>query len=209
MGFDFAGTYTKIVPAALDDCHAAWGWVQASLGAWGLSPAQVVIGGESAGGGLAASLTQRLRDEGGPQPAGQLLVYPMLDDRTAARRELDAVKHPIWNNFSNRTGWSAYLGHQPDADVVPAYAVPARRADLRGLPPAWLGVGLLDLFLEECRAYARRLQDAGVACELEEIPGAVHGFAVIAPNAPITRDFVGAQVEFLRRRLGLLSGNDS
>lgn len=192
-------------PAALEDCHAAWGWVQANVGRFGVDPARVVIGGESAGGGLAAGLAQRLRDEGGPQPAGQLLVYPMLDDRTAARQELDAQKHPVWNNISNRTGWSAYLGGPPGADAVPAYAVPARRADLRGLPPAWIGVGLLDLFLEECRAYASRLEDAGVYCHLEEVPGAVHGFAAIAPNASITREFTAKQMAFLRRQLALPS----
>lgn len=191
-------------PAALDDCHAAWGWVQANRSRFGVDPGRVVIGGESAGGGLAASLAQRLYDEGGPQPAGQLLVYPMLDDRTAARQELDAAQHPVWNNTSNRTGWSAYLGHAPGRPAVPAYAVPARRADLRGLPPVWIGVGSLDLFLEECRAYARRLGEADVPCEWEEVRGGVHGFAAIAPAASITQNFAAAQTDFLRRRLGLL-----
>lgn len=208
MGIVVVSAYYRLAPAhpfpaALDDCYAAWGWVQANLGRFGLSHAQAAIGGESAGGGLAASLAQRLWDEGGPQPAAQLLIYPMLDDRTAARQELDALKHPVWNNTSNRTGWSAYLGDAPGRPDVPAYAVPARRADLRGLPPAWIGVGSLDLFLEECRAYARRLGEAGVPCEVEEAPGAVHGFAAIAPAASITQNFAAAQMDFLRRRLGL------
>lgn len=192
-------------PAALDDCYAAWGWVQANLSRFGVDPNRVAIGGESAGGGLAASLAQRLRDEAGPQPAGQLLVYPMLDDRTAARQELDAAQHPVWNNTSNRTGWSAYLGCPPGAPSLPAYAVPARGTDLRGLPPAWIGVGLLDLFLEECQDYANRLRDAGVYCDWEEVPGAVHGFAAIAPNASITQKFTAGQAAFLRRYLALPS----
>ena len=82
-------------PAALDDCAAAWTWLQAHATELGIDPQRVVLGGASAGGGLAAALTQRLRDEGAPQPRGQLLVYPMLDDRTAAATSLDGVGHIV------------------------------------------------------------------------------------------------------------------
>ena len=100
-------------PAPLDDCFAAWSWMQEQAERLGVDPHRIVVGGESAGGGLAATLVQRIHDTGGPQPAAQLLVYPMLDDRTAARTELDAVKHRLWNNRANRAGWTAYLGHEP------------------------------------------------------------------------------------------------
>lgn len=190
-------------PAALDDCRASWSWLRSNASRFGIDPSRIAIGGESAGGGLAASLAQRLRDEGGPQPAGQLLVYPMLDDRTAARRELDRPRHLIWNNTSNLTGWSCYLGRAPGAASVPDYSVPARRDDLRGLPPAWIGVGRLDLFLEENRDYARRLKQAGVQCQLNEVPGAVHGFATLLPDAPVSRAFAAAQRAFLRETLAL------
>lgn len=191
-------------PAALDDCRAAWSWLQANAGRFGIEPSRIALGGESAGGGLAASLAQRLLDEGAPQPAGQLLVYPMLDDRTAARRELDHPKHLIWNNTSNATGWSCYLAQPPGAASVPAYSVAARRDDLRGLPPAWIGVGRLDLFLDENREYAQRLTQAGVDCELDEVAGAVHGFAAMLPDAPVSRAFDTAQQSFLRKSLRLV-----
>jgi acetyl esterase/lipase len=187
-------------PAALDDGLAAWRWLHDHLD---LPRGAVAVGGESAGGGLAAALAQRLRDLGGPQPACQVLVYPMLDDRTAADRGLDGGGHVLWNNHSNRTGWSAYLGGPPGAPTVPRYASPARRSDLGGLPPAWIGVGTLDLFLAEDRDYARRLTAAGVPCDLDEVPGAVHGFLGLAPGAPISRAATRAQVAFLRRHLGL------
>ena len=190
-------------PAALDDAHAAWGWLQGEAEAFGIDPARVAVGGASAGGGLAASLAQRLRDEGGPQPAAQLLLYPMLDDRTAARRELDGAGHRVWHNRSNRAGWSAYLGGAPGAPEVPAYAVAARCANLDGLPPAWIGVGDLDLFLDEDRAYADRLAVAGVAVASLEVEGAPHGFDALAPEAAPSRAFAASQMAFLRQRLGV------
>lgn len=188
-------------PAALDDAHGAWSWLIEAAAGLGIDPARVAVGGASAGGGLAACLTQRLRDEGGPPPAAQLLVYPMLDDRTAARRELDAERHLVWPNRSNRVGWAAYLGQEPGADVVPDHAVAARGDDLADLPPAWVGVGTLDLFREECSAYAARLSAAGVPVELHEVPGAPHGFDALAPGVPLSRAFEDRQRAFLRERL--------
>ncbi|WP_329347904.1 alpha/beta hydrolase [Streptomyces sp. NBC_01261] len=142
-------------PAALDDTFTAWQWLQASAGKLGIDPERVALGGSSAGAGLAACLVQRLHDAGGTQPLAQWLLAPMLDDRTAARRELDPAQHLVWNNAANRTGWGAYLG---------------------GLPAAWIGVGDIDLFTDECRAYADRLREAGVDCAFDLVPGAPHGF---------------------------------
>ncbi len=189
-------------PAALDDAHAAWMWLLGAVGALGVDPARIAVGGASAGGGLAACLAQRLRDEGGPQPAAQLLVYPMLDDRTAARRERAGARHLVWTHRSNHAGWSAYLGREPGTPNVPDHAVAARAVDLAGLPPAWIGVGTLDLFVEEDRAYAARLEAARVETELFEVPGAPHGFDALAPEVPLARDFIARQTSFLRDRVG-------
>jgi acetyl esterase/lipase len=188
-------------PAALDDAHAAWRWLQASAAALGVDPARAAVGGASAGGGLAACLAQRLSDEGGTQPAAQLLLYPMLDDRTAARHQLDDGGYMVWSNRSNRAGWSAFLGLGPGAPDLPAYAAASRRDDLRGLPPAWIGIGDLDLFLDEARAYAARLERAGVTVTLHEVAGAPHGFDALAPDVPLARAFAASQVAFLRGSL--------
>jgi acetyl esterase/lipase len=188
-------------PAALDDCHSAWQWVQQRADDLGIDPGRVVVAGASAGGGLAAGLVQRLHDEGGRQPLAQILVYPMLDDRTAARRELDD-RFPVWTNRSNRVGWSSYLGREAGVAEPPPYAVPARRADLSGLPTAWIGVGTLDVFHDEDVEYARRLQEAGVPTTLDVVSGAYHGFDALAPDSLVTQAFVRRRNAFIRDALG-------
>ncbi len=189
-------------PTPLDDVQAGWDWLQRHAESLGVDPQRVVIGGGSAGAGLVAALTQRLRDADGRQPVGQLLVYPMLDDHTAADRSLDEPRHAVWSNGSNRTGWSSYLAGGAGRDDVPAYAVPARREDLSRLPPAWIGVGTADLFHDEVCTYAERLQAAGVPVELVVVEGAPHGFdAVTAPRA--SQDFLASQLAFLSERLEL------
>ena len=193
-------------PAALDDCHAAWTWLQREAASLAIDRARVALGGESAGGGLAAALAQRLHDEGGVQPAGQLLFCPMLDDRTAARRELDAIDHFVWNNRKNRFGWRSYLGVEPGTGTVPPYAVPARRDDLAGLPPVWIGVSQIELFHDEDIAYAERLRAAAVPVEVDVVPDAPHGFESWAPDTAIARQHQGRASAWLRR---VLTGRDA
>ena len=157
----------------------------------------------SAGGGVAASMALRVHDAGGVQPAAQALFCPMLDDRTAAQLELDALEHRIWNNRSNRAGWTWYLGQPVGQSQVPAYAVPARRTVLAGLPPAWIAVGDIDLFYGEDRAYAERLSQAGVPCEFYPVSRAPHGFETFAPEATLSRDLFTDYYRFLRQVLKL------
>ena len=107
-------------PVPSDDCLAGWHWLQRHAASLGVDPHRVALGGASAGGGLAAGLAKRLLDAGGVQPIAQLLLAPMIDDRTAARRDLDAVKHFVWNNRMNRSAWRAYLGREPGSDGVSA-----------------------------------------------------------------------------------------
>jgi acetyl esterase/lipase len=188
-------------PAPLEDCYAALRWLHAQAGALGIDPARIAIGGASAGGGLTAALAQLAHDRGEVRPAFQLLIYPMLDDRTALRTDIDGTHHRLWNHESNVFGWSAYLGQAPGAAEVPAHAVPARRADLSGLPSAWMGVGTVDLFHDEDLAYAQRLKDAGVPCEVHVVPGAYHGFDIVARKADVARQFRASHVTALRRAL--------
>jgi acetyl esterase/lipase len=177
-------------PTPLEDCHDVLVWL---AGQDDVDAERVAIGGASAGGGLAAGLALLARDRGQVQPVLQLLVYPMLDDRTVLRRDLDERGYRLWNNASNLMGWRSYLGTEPGSAELPAHAVPARAEDLSGLPPAWLGVGTLDLFLDEDLAYAARLQEAGVPCELTVIDGAFHAFDRLAPRSTPARAFREAQ----------------
>jgi acetyl esterase/lipase len=190
-------------PSALDDCHAVWMWLLREAASFGIDPMYVAIGGESAGGGLAASLAQRLHDEGGVQPVGQLLFCPMLDDRTAARRELDDIDHFVWNNRKNRFGWRSYLGTDAGAATVPQYAVPSRRDDLTGLPQAWMGVSEIELFYGEDIAYAERLRAAAVPVELDVVPDAPHGFESWAPDTAIARRHQARATDWLRAVLNV------
>jgi acetyl esterase/lipase len=178
-------------PIPLEDCYSVLTWL-AALPA--VDAGRVAIGGASAGGGLAAALALLARDRGELTPAFQVLVYPMLDDRSAATAENPDYR--LWNTRSNRFGWAAYLG---DAD--PRVAVPARRDDLSGLPPTWIGVGTHDLFHDEDLAYAERLTNAGVPCQVEVVPGAFHGFDIVASKAPVSRRFFDSQCDSLRAAL--------
>ena len=155
----------------------------------GVDPARIAVAGESAGGGCAVALAlharDRIRETGsGPSICFQLLDYPMLDDRTGHTGDI----HPfagefVWTPEHNKFGWSAMLGMEAGGAAVPEAAVPARRADLSDLPPAFVILGALDLFLEENLEYVRRLTRVGVPVELHVIPGAYHGFT-LAQGSP-------------------------
>lgn len=189
-------------PAALEDCYAALCWLHDNAARLGVDPERIAVGGESAGGGLAAAVAQLARDRGGPAVCFQLLQYPMLDDRTVLRTDHAGTGEFVWNPTSNRFGWTSYLGAPPVMDDAPAHAAPARTEDLSGLPPAWIGVGDLDLFLEEDLDYARRLEDSGVAVEVEVVPGMYHAAERLVPRAPTAKAFVESMTAALAAGTG-------
>jgi acetyl esterase/lipase len=125
----------------------------------------------------------------------------MLDDRTALDRSLDDIDHFVWNNKMNLVGWRSYLGKSFGTDQVSAYAAPARREDLRGLPKAWIGVGDVELFFEENKAYASKLTSAGVPCQLEIVPGAPHAFEGLAPDSELAKDYLAEAKSWLKAAL--------
>ncbi|GAB37210.1 alpha/beta hydrolase [Gordonia sputi] len=178
-------------PTPLEDCYTALAWLAEQP--W-VDSNRIAIGGASAGGGLTAALALLARDRGDIPLAAQALVYPMLDDRTAATPT--GRRYVLWSESDNKRGWDLYLGA---ADRQ--RAVPARRADLDGLPPTWLGVGTCDLFHDETLDYARRLREAGVDCEVEVADGAFHAFDQLVPKAPTTQRFNESLRSFLRRKL--------
>lgn len=181
-------------PAGLEDCYAALRWL-ASLPS--VDPTRVAIGGESSGGGMAAALAFIARDRAEVSPALQVLSYPMLDDRAVAS-EAGARSYRMWDERSNRFAWASYLG---DAD--PSVAVPARRDDLAGLPPAWIGIGTADLLYDDDVAYAERLLSAGVPCHVEVVPGGFHVFDRLAARAAVSRAYFDSQCSAVRAALRL------
>jgi acetyl esterase/lipase len=187
-------------PAALDDCMTTLHWMRAHADELGIDPDRIGVGGLSAGGGLAATVAQRSLDEGVPLRA-QALVYPMLDDRTALRDDFGGRGRFVFTAAANRFGWTSYLGREPRMADAPEYAAPARRTDLSGLPPAWIGVGDLDLLYDEDVDYAEKLRAAGVPCELVSVLGMYHGADGVAPKARSMQDFRRSLTDHLRAYL--------
>ena len=188
-------------PAGLEDSYSALKWVESHSQQLGLDAKRIAIGGASAGGGLAAALVQLAHDRQEIKPVFQLLVYPMLDDRTVLRADIDDSNNFTWTQESNRFGWESYLGKKCGTEDVPAYSVPARRKDLSGLPPAWIGVGTLDVFHDEDVAYAQRLKECDVECEIYIAPDAFHGFDVFDPQLSIVQEFRKSQIAALKEYL--------
>lgn len=170
-------------PGALEDNYAALGWLHLNADELAVDPARIAVMGDSAGGGLAATLALAARDKGEFGLCFQVLIYPMLDDRTGRDAGAEWSGHFAWNAASNRFAWSAMLGCPAGTATVPKGAVPARAENLKNLAPAWIGVGSLDLFHAEDLTYAACLEEAGVPVELLVQPGAYHGFDHFAPSS--------------------------
>ncbi|MGW3176270.1 alpha/beta hydrolase [Streptomyces sp. NPDC001153] len=188
-------------PAAVEDCYAGLVWVDAHAAELGIDAGRVVVGGKSAGGGLAAALALLTRDRGGPGPIGQLLLCPMLDDRNHTFSSHQMAGIDTWDRTSNATAWQAVLGDRYGTPDVPPYAAPARASDLGELPPAYVEVGSAETLRDEAVAYAQALWRAGGQAELHVWPGACHGFDTFAPRAALSRDAREARTRWLRRVL--------
>ncbi|GAB3597697.1 alpha/beta hydrolase [Microbacterium tumbae] len=189
-------------PFPVEDCYAGLLWTAEHAEELGIDPARLLIGGGSAGGGLAAGTTLLARDRKGPALIGQLLIYPMLDDRdeTVSTRQIDGVG--VWDRGSNLTGWGALLGERRGTEDVSIYAAPARAADLAGLPPAFIDCGSAEVFRDEDVAYATALWAAGVQAELHVWAGGFHGFDMFAPHAAVAQAMLAARDDWVNRLLG-------
>lgn len=193
-------------PAPLEDCYAGLKWLVANADSLGGDPNRVIIGGGSAGGGLAAALALLVRDRGELSVTHQVLIYPMVDDtRTTPSSQWTTWG---WSPQSNEIGWRAYLGDLFETDHIPPYAAPARATDLGGLPPAYISVGTLDIFLDEDIDYARRLIEAGVPTELHLYPGGPHGFDSprLNVNAKVGQRAHADTKDYLRRAIASTAG---
>lgn len=193
--------------ASLSDNYSALCWVHGHAADLGVDPNRIAVMGESAGGGHAALLAIEARDRGIVPIVLQVLVYPMLDDRTGSTRSVPShIGTMVWTRQSNRYCWGAFLGRAPGGGGATSGGVPARVADLSGLPPAYISVGALDLFFDEGLTYARRLNAARVPTELHVIPGAVHGFEEFSPESSLVRLFHATKLDALRRAFALPAG---
>lgn len=190
---------------SLEDNYAGLKWLYQNAHEMGGNRDRIAVFGDSAGGGHAAILAIAARDRGEIPLAYQALIYPMLDDRTGSTRSKPPMMGAIiWTQAHNRFGWSSFLGVPAGSRRVPAGAVPARTENLKGLPPAFIGVGSIDLFVDEDIEYAKRLIDNGVAAELHVVPGAFHGFDNI-PGTTIGPKFRETLIAAFKQGLGISS----
>jgi acetyl esterase/lipase len=186
-------------PGPIDDCYAGLLWTAAHAGELGFDPARMIVAGGSAGGGLAAALALRARDQDGPPLLGQMLIYPMLDDRNDTPSSHQMAGLGVWDHGANEFGWTALLGPARGGPGVSPYAAPARATDLSGLPPAFIDVGSAETFRDEDVDYATRIWQAGGRAELHVWPGGFHGFDSLAPTAQLSQDARAARVRWLNR----------
>ncbi|MET1074494.1 MAG: alpha/beta hydrolase [Umezawaea sp.] len=184
-------------PTPLEDAYAALRWLHDQASELGVDPDRIGVMGDSAGGGLAAALTILTRDRGGPGIARQVLIMPMLDDRTTTP-DPHVEPYALWSYDDSRTAWPALLGDAAGGPDVPATAAPARLADATGLPPAYIEVGQLDVFRDEDTAYATKLSRAGVQVEFHLHPGAPHEFDSIAFDSDVARRAIADRVRVLK-----------
>ncbi len=189
-------------PAALDDAYAALRWTAAHAGDLGFDPTRLVTVGGSAGGGLAAGVTLMARDKGGPALAGQVLMYPMLDERnnTVSSHQIDGIG--VWDHTSNDMGWTALLGDRRGSGGVSIYESPSQTTDLTNLPPTYLEVGSAEVFRDETVAYASAIWAAGGVAELHVWPGGYHLFELFAPHAALSTAARDTRTAWVRRTLG-------
>lgn len=190
-------------PQGLHDCFTTLLWVAANADDLRIDRSRIGIGGESAGGALAAAVTLMARDGGGPAIAFQLLLYPVLDDRLSTTSMGSCTAAPVWDTAKCAVMWRHYLGEQAgtQGEAVSAYAAPARATSLDGLPAAYVSVCEGDPLRDEGVAYALRLLQAGVPVELHLFPGTFHGFDMVGMATTIGRMAITEQLDALRRAL--------
>lgn len=189
-------------PYPVEDCYAGLVWTAEHAQELGIELDRLLVAGGSAGGGLAAGVALLARDRQGPALCGQLLMYPMIDDRddTVSTAQIDGVG--LWDRGSNVTGWDALLGDRRGTDAVSIYAAPSRAVDLSGLPPAFIDCGSAEVFRDEDVAYASAIWASGGQAELHVWPGGFHAFEGFAPQAALSRAMVAARNDWVRRILG-------
>lgn len=189
-------------PYPREDVYAALEWMASHAESLGVRIDRLLIAGASAGGGLAAGAALAARDRGGPRLCGQLLDYPMLDDRSMTKSNLQFDGIGVWDRVSNETGWSALLGKARGGPDVSPYAAPARATNLHDLPPAFLDVGSAEIFRDETVAYADALWNAGGQAELHVWPGGFHAFDIFAPHTALSRGMIATRRAWVARILG-------
>lgn len=188
-------------PAPIEDCYAGLVWMYEHAEELGIDPRRIMVEGQSAGGGIAASLALMARDKKGPPLCAQLLGVPMLDDRNNSVSCAQFPSGGSWNEAANKFAWSCLLGDRAGGEGVSPYASPARATDLSGLPPAFIDVSAAEPFRDEAVEYATRLWHHGIQAELHVWPGGPHAFDVVTPGAALSKTSISTRTAWVKRTL--------
>lgn len=197
LSFEYRLAPEHPFPSGVEDAYAALTWLHQHADELAVEHSRIAVMGNSAGGGLAAAVSILAPDRGGPSIARQILIFPMLDDRTTMTDE-HIVPYAAWTYDDNITAWQAILGDRVGSADVPVYAAPARVNDTTGLPAAYIEAGHLDIFRDEDLRYATQLSLGGVPVEAHLYPGAPHEFDVIAYDSDAAHRANADRVRVLR-----------
>jgi len=184
-------------PAPVEDAFAGLTWLAEHAGELGVDPIRIAVMGDSGGGGIAAGLALLARDRGGPSIARQILLYPMLDDRTTTPDPALAGL-TTWSYEDNATGWQALLGEACGGSNVSPYAAPARMMSAKDMPPLYMEALELDIFRDEDIEFARRTAAAGISTELHVHPAVPHAFETVAFDTAVARRMAADRIRVLR-----------
>ncbi|MCL2366691.1 MAG: alpha/beta hydrolase [Oscillospiraceae bacterium] len=191
-------------PGSVSDCYAGLKWISENAAELNIDPAQIIVIGVSAGGGLAAATVLLARDRNSPAVAAQILLCPMLDDRNNTPSVVQMTGRGIWDYHANKIGWTALLGDACGGSDVPIYASPARATDLSGLPPTYIDVGSAESFRDEAIAYANLIWYSGGQAELHVFNGGYHAYESIAPLALVSQETYQTRLNWMRRIIRFL-----
>lgn len=182
-------------PVGVEDCYAAYQWVCGNAGGLGIDPRRIALGGDSAGGALAAAVTLMARDRKAPDTVFQMLIYPVTDERQQTASMKAFIDTPLWNAQLNARMWRMYL--KDGAGSQKAYASPMEATSFAALPDAYIEVAEFDCLRDEGVLYAEALQRSGIHVELNRTSGTIHGFEVASDNA-IVRQCIARRIQALR-----------
>lgn len=185
----------KAFPVGLEDCYSAFCWIREHAESLGIDKSRIAVGGDSAGGALAAGVCLLARDRKIPMPCFQMLIYPVADERQTSGSMKEFIDTPLWNSKLNAKMWRMYLKNSlPEKRE---YASPAEAASLEGMPPSYVEVAEYDCLRDEGIAFAEALKKSGIVTELYKTQSTVHGFEIAEDNE-IARKSVTVRVKKLQ-----------
>ncbi len=182
-------------PIPAEDCYAAYRWALEHAEELNIDTNRMIIGGDSAGGNLAAAVTLMARDRGLKMPVFEMLIYPVTDRRMITESMKKYVDTPVWDANLSKMMWDCYLGGQTPGHIE--YASPAEAVDFAGFPSTYIEVAEFDSLRDEGIALGEKIKAAHIPVELHEIKGACHGFET-AIDSSITRGCIARRIERLK-----------